>query len=84
MVDHETADEIKRHFNVVAEGLRSDIRLVAEAQIGTNEKLDRITEELRMEIRVVADDLREFRRDVAGEFRSLRGRITSLEGRVTG
>jgi hypothetical protein len=29
-MDRETAEEIKRHFNVVAECLRSEIRTVAE------------------------------------------------------
>ena len=29
-MDRETAEEIKRHFNVVAESLRSEIRTVAE------------------------------------------------------
>jgi hypothetical protein len=31
-MDSETVDEIKRHFGVVAEGLRSDIRAIAEGQ----------------------------------------------------
>jgi hypothetical protein len=46
-MDRETAEEIKRHFNVVAESLRSEIRTVAEGLAGTNERLDRI--ESRME-----------------------------------
>jgi hypothetical protein len=29
-MDRESADEIKRHFNVVAEGLGSEIRVLAE------------------------------------------------------
>src|SRR6266542_4109559 len=41
-MDHETAEEIKRHFNVVAEDLRSEIRTVAEGFIATNESLDRM------------------------------------------
>ena len=32
-MDSETVEEIKRHFGVVAEGLRSDIRAVAEGQV---------------------------------------------------
>jgi hypothetical protein len=46
-MDRETAEEIKRHFNVVSEGLRSDFRTVAEGLAATNERLDRI--ESRME-----------------------------------
>jgi hypothetical protein len=30
-MDRETAEELKRHFNVVAESLRSEIRTVAES-----------------------------------------------------
>jgi hypothetical protein len=41
-MDRETTDEIKRHFNVVAEGLRSEIRTVAEGLSATNEKIDRL------------------------------------------
>jgi hypothetical protein len=38
-MDRETADEIKRHFNVVAEGLRSEIRTVAEGLQGFREEV---------------------------------------------
>lgn len=46
-MDSETAEEIKRHFDVVAEGLRSGIRTVAEGVAATNERFDRL--EGRME-----------------------------------
>lgn len=52
-MDHETADEIKRHFNVVAESLRSDIRTLAEGVGGTNDRLDRVETRLdRVETRL--------------------------------
>lgn len=41
MMDRETAEVITRHFNVVAESLRSEIRTVAEGFVSTNERLDR-------------------------------------------
>ena len=41
-MDRETAEEIKRHFNVVAESLRSEIRTLADGFIATNARLDRI------------------------------------------
>ncbi len=41
-MDQETADEIKRHFNVVAEGLRSDIRVLAEGLGANTDRLDRL------------------------------------------
>jgi hypothetical protein len=49
-MERETADEIKRHFNVVADGLRSEVRLVAGSVAAANERIDRfqahMTEEL--------------------------------------
>jgi hypothetical protein len=41
-MDRETAEDIKRHFDVVGESLRPDIRTVAEGFVSTNERLDRI------------------------------------------
>ncbi len=41
-MDRETAEDIKRHFDVVGESLRSDIRTVAEGFVSPNERLDRI------------------------------------------
>jgi hypothetical protein len=40
-VDRRSVD-LKRHFDVVGESLRSDIRTVAEGFVSTNERLDRI------------------------------------------
>jgi CYTH domain-containing protein len=36
-MDRETAEEINRHFNVVGEGLRAEIRTVAEGLQGLRE-----------------------------------------------
>ena len=41
-MDEETAEDIKRHFNVIAEGLRSDIRLVIEGLGANTDRLDRV------------------------------------------
>lgn len=52
-MDHETVEEIKRHFNVVAEGLRSDIRLVIEGLAANTDRLDRVEVRLdRVEVRL--------------------------------
>ena len=37
-MDRVTAEEIRRHFDVVAESLRGEIRLVAEGVAGLDEK----------------------------------------------
>lgn len=41
-MDHEAAEDIKRHFSVVAEGLRSDMRLVIEGLAANTDRLDRV------------------------------------------
>lgn len=52
-MDFETAEEIKRHFNVVAEGLRSDIRLVIEGLAANTARLERVEVRLdRVEVRL--------------------------------
>jgi hypothetical protein len=38
-MDSETVEEIKRHFGVVTEGIRSDIRAVAEGQVLLGDQL---------------------------------------------
>jgi archaellum component FlaC len=52
-MDRETAEEVKRHFNVVAEGLRSDIRLVIEGLAANTDRLDGVDARLdRVEVRL--------------------------------
>ena len=51
-VDRETAEEIKRHFSVVAEGLRGEIRLVAKS-------VDGVRGEIAEFKREVADEFKE-------------------------
>ena len=87
-MDRETADEIKRHFSVVAEGLRSEIRTVAEGLVGTNEKIDRlesrITEELneiKAMIRLSFGELDRRIQSLEKDVGSLRARLERLEAR---
>jgi galactokinase len=42
-------EQPRRHFDVVAESLRTDISKVAEGVLATNERLDRHAEEMRKE-----------------------------------
>lgn len=90
-MDRETAEEIKRHFNVVAEGLRSEIRTVAEAQIATNERLDRIEariadefSEVRAMIRLSFGELDRRISSLEADVSSLRARLNKIEGRLGG
>ena len=88
------ADEIMRHFDVVAERLESQIRLVAEGHSVLVNKLEAVDQhiadvrgELHSEIRVLADgqgvlrdEIKTFRTEVAGEFSELRGRRLGRSG----
>jgi hypothetical protein len=74
-VDRETADEIKRHFSVVAEGLRSEIRLVAESVEGVRGELGEFKRE-------VAEDFKEVKALIRLSYGQLDQRLTSLESDV--
>ena len=75
-MDREIADEIKRHFDVVAEGLRTEIRVLAEGIAGTNERMDRFQAE-------VAEEFREVKAMIRISFGQLDRRLTSLESDVS-
>jgi chaperonin cofactor prefoldin len=88
-MDRETAEDIKRHFNVVAETLRSEIRTVAEGVAATNERLDRIESrieeefnETRAMIRLSFGELDRRLRTLESDVGSLRARLEKLEGRL--
>jgi hypothetical protein len=54
-MDSETAEEIRRHFNVVGESLRTEIRAVAEGLVGLRETTS-------AELRAVRDEIADTRR----------------------
>jgi hypothetical protein len=76
-MDSETAAEIKRHFNVVAEGLRADIRVVIVGLAANTDRLERVETRLdRVEVRL---DRVEVRLDgMATEFGGLKAMIRPL------
>jgi len=75
-MDTETAEEVKRHFNVVAEGLRADIRVVIVGVSANTERLERV--EVRLDRVEVRFDRVEVRLD------RVEGRLTGVERRLTG
>jgi predicted secreted Zn-dependent protease len=86
-MDSRTAEDIKRHFevvtsdvkrhaDVVAEGLRSDIRTVAEGVAGLDEKFTLEFERVRAEMR---EQLGEVKSLVRGSYGDLDRRVQSLE-----
>jgi len=75
-MDTETAEEVKRHFNVVAEGLRADIRVVIVGVSANTDRLERV--EVRLDRVEVRFDRVEVRLD------RVEGRLTGVERRLTG
>ena len=53
-MDSETAEEFKRHFDIIAEGLRSEIRTVAESVAAMNERFDRLAGRMEQEFTQMA------------------------------
>jgi uncharacterized protein YceH (UPF0502 family) len=89
-------EDIKRYFNVVAESLRSEIRLLAEGQGATNDRLDlferrfdgldgrldRFEAAVAAEFKAVRADMSEMKAMIRLSFGQLDSRLTSLEGDV--
>lgn len=60
-------EKTRRHFDVVAEGMRSDIRQAAEGVSSLSERVDRLEQNVREEIRETRRDLTRRVRRVEGE-----------------
>ena len=71
-MNSEQMEEIKRHFGVVAESLRSDIRRIAEGPATTRHELQSQREEFR-------DEFKEMRALLRLSFSQLDQRIHTLE-----
>ncbi len=82
----EKFEENKRYFGVVAEGLRNEIRQVAEGVANVDENLDRFRKEVQGEFKEVRAlikfsyaELDQRIRVLEGEFQNLKGRMDRLE-----
>lgn len=88
-MDRETVDEIKRHFGIVVEDVRSDVRGVAEGVDALRNEMHRENRALREEAASTREDLRGEIRAVAGagndlrrEFGGLREEFDEFRGNV--
>jgi len=82
-VEDKTAGEIKRHFDVVAESLKDEIKLVAEGHSILDRKmdgLDRKVDKLRKEN---AEEHREILSAIKFSYAELNHRIVTLENKFT-
>jgi flagellar motility protein MotE (MotC chaperone) len=75
-MEREQLEEIKRHFGVVAEALRDDVRQVAEDHAVIRHEI----QEFRNEIR---DEFREVRSLLRLSFSQLDQRVATLESELT-
>ncbi|THJ10802.1 MAG: hypothetical protein CAF43_008080 [Nitrospira sp. CG24C] len=75
-MNHEEMKEIKRHFGVVAESLRSDIRQIAEVHDVIRHELQNQREELR-------DEFKETKALMRVSFSQLDQRIHTIESDVS-
>ena len=66
-MDDRVVEEIKRHFDVVAESLKGEIKLIAEGHVLLNKKIDDLRE-----------DVDDFRKENAEEHAILNKRIDGL------
>jgi hypothetical protein len=78
-MDPEAVEDIKRHFNVVAEGLRSEIRTIAEGFGATNERLDATNERVDGILFRLAEEFRDMRAMIRLLFGDLDRRTRALE-----
>src|SRR5512138_1179934 len=86
-MDRETAEEIRRHFDAAAEGLRSEMRDLAgglRTEIrAVDEKVDRISVDLKRHFDVVGESLRSDIRTVAEGFVSTNERLDRVESAMS-
>lgn len=71
-------EEIKRHFDVVAEGLRDEIKLVAEGVVNLDGKFEREITEFRKENKEAHSDIMAA---IKFSYTELDRRITFLENK---
>jgi hypothetical protein len=88
-MDHESVEEVKRHFNVVAESLRGEIRILADALGANTDRLDGLeqahgglTGRLDRFEAYVAAEFVETRAMIRLSYGELERRIQTLENRA--
>ncbi|MGH7318408.1 MAG: hypothetical protein ACRELA_02110 [Candidatus Rokuibacteriota bacterium] len=76
------SQETRRHFDVVAEGLRSDIRGVAEGVLTLDAKIERFREDVRAEFDEVKAMIKFSYTELDRRIRTLEDVVASLSRRV--
>jgi predicted RNase H-like nuclease (RuvC/YqgF family) len=81
-MEREQIEEIKRHFGVVAEALRDDIRQVAEGHSVIRHEMQEFRNEVREEFREVRSVLRLSFSQLDQRIATLESELTDLKARV--
>lgn len=81
-MDSASLDEIKRHFNVATEALRSEFRAVAEAVGAQGDEFRREFAGVRSEIEEVKAMIRLSYAEIDRRFRVLEGEVGGLRARL--
>jgi uncharacterized protein involved in exopolysaccharide biosynthesis len=74
--------ETRRHFEVFAEGLRADIRQVAEGVLNVDEKLGRFRQEVQAEFDEIKAMIKFSYAELDRRVRTLEDAVVALRGRV--
>jgi hypothetical protein len=74
----EDREDIKRHFGVVVEGLRSEIQQVAEGVTANGEALDRFRAETTREFATTRSEANAFRAETARNFGAVHTEIAAV------
>ena len=78
-----TAEEIKRHFDVVAESLKDEIKLVAEGHSILDRKMDGLDKKVDKLRKENAEEHREILSAIKLSYAELDHRIVTLENKFT-
>ena len=81
-VDNEQVNEIKRYFGVVADGLRNEIRQMAEGVVNVDEKLERFRQEVREDFKELKSMIKFSYAELDQRIRLLEGTVSSLQNRM--
>jgi hypothetical protein len=81
-MDRETADEISRRFTVFGEGLRTEFQGLRTEMRTVRRHFDVVGEELRGQIRLVAEGLQGLREVTTAEFKSVRDEIAETQSMI--
>jgi ubiquinone biosynthesis protein UbiJ len=81
-MDKGEIEEIKRYFGVVAEGLRSEIRQVAEGHDAIREEIKQFREEVKEEFKEVKAMIKFSYAELDRRIRAIEDTVFSLQSRI--